>query len=163
MRITLLLVLFSITPVLAQEGECVFDQSTQTDDFIKDKGVFTDYVWDADKKEATIRLDDGNILKAYRGGCMHFGMSGELEIKNTDVELFELSYWFDKAVWIARNLFDETDAEYLETQIARENYLAHTDIDSIYIIIPHETYDEFTVSVHIKDGSVFLYVGYYFS
>lgn len=148
--------------MLAQEEGCVFDQSKQTDDFIKDKGVFSEYVWDKDKKKATIRLNNGNILKAFRCGCMHFGMYGEPELKN-DVDLFDLNYRFDKAVWIARNLFDETDAEYLEHQITRENYFAQSDADSIYIFIPHETNDEYMVSVRIENGSVFLYVGYYFS
>ena len=164
MKILLLFIFLNVGCLIAQQDEeCVFDQSTQTDEFIKQKGVFKVYEWDNERKEATIQLENGNILRASRGGCVHFGMSGELEILNNMVEINETSYWLESALWIAKNVFDDADIKFLEHQISNENYSLESDSESIYIFIPHDYYDEFSIAVRKENGKTFLYVGYYFS
>ena len=164
MKILITIIILTAIPLFAQQDEeCIFDQSTQTDEFIKTKGVFSNYVWDNDKKEATIVLDNGDVLKARRGGCVHFGMSGELESSDTSVELTDINYWFEKAMWIAQNILDQSDAEHLKNQISKKQYTLLSENDSIYVVIPHDSYDEFSISVRKEKGKVFVYVGYYFS
>lgn len=162
MRIAFILTLISVSFAFAQEEECIFDLSTQTDDFLKEKGVFKDYTWDDDKKEATIILDSGDILKAHRGGCVHFGMSGELILKDSVTSIENMDYWLDKATWIAKSLFNEADSEHLKNQLSTKGYQAETDSDSIYIFIPHESYIEYSISVRKENGATYVYVGYYF-
>lgn len=162
MRIAFLLVLLSVSFTFAQAEECIFDLSTQTDDFLKEKGVFKDYTWDDDKKVATIILESGDILKAQRGGCVHFAMSGELILNGSVSSIENMDYWLEKATWIAKNLFSKADSEHLENQLATKEYQAHTDSDSMYIFIPHESYIEYSIAVRKENGATYVYVGYYF-
>ena len=164
-EIFLILLLFVTNSILSQEIEkCVFDRTTQTDNFIKKKGKFKDYDWDNENKTATIKLESGEILKLFRGGCVHFGMSGELFTDFNSSKINDLSFWLDKALWIAKNVFDNKDYEHLKKQLTKKDYYFDGDEKSFYIFIPHEIYDEFSISVRTEDdGKVVLYVGYYFS
>lgn len=160
-----LVLLFLITnSILSQEiEECVFDRTTQTDDFIKTKGIFTDYEWDIENKTATIKLDNGDILNAFRGGCVHFGMSGELFTNKDSSTIDNLDFWLAKAKWIAKNLFENKDYEYLKDQLANNDYYFERGENSFYIFIPHDFYDEFSIAVRMENGKAVLYVGYYFT
>ena len=164
MKILILFIFLNISTVFSQQDEeCVFDRNTQTDEFIRKKGEFTEYEWDNETKTATVILESGNILRAYRGGCAHFGMSVELEILNSTVDLNETKYWLKKALWVSDKVFDDSDNQFLKNQLTSENYTLESDSDSFYIFIPHEYYDEFSIAVRKENGKIFLYVGYYFS
>ena len=141
----------------------MFNRTTQTDEFIRKKGKFTDYEWDNEHKTATIKLENGEILKAFRGGCVHFGMSGELFTNFDSTKIKDLDFWLDRALWISKNIFDFKDYEYLKEQLAKKDYHLESNGNSFYIFIPHKIYDEFSISVRIEEGKAVLYVGYYFS
>jgi hypothetical protein len=90
MKKIIILLLFIPAFLFSQEDEeCTFDQNTQTDKFIKSIPEFSNYKWDNEKKEAIINLKNGSILIARRGGCVHFGVSGEL-IEKSNQELFTI-------------------------------------------------------------------------
>jgi len=144
------------------EEECIFDQTIQTDEFVKNIHEFSNYSWNDNRKEATIKLEDGNILVAHRGGCVHFGISGELFLKGVENSSQNLDFWFQKAKWIGKRLFNESDYKLLEESIDNKTYTDLSDERGIYIVIPHETYNEFSISVKIEEESKVLYVGYYF-
>jgi len=143
--------------------ECVFDKTTQTDEFIRNKTKFTEYEWDNENKTATIKLENGETLKIFRGGCIHFGMSGELFTNFNSSKINDLDFWLDKSLWVSKNIFDNKDYEYLKEQLAKKDYHLERNENSVYIFIPHEIYDEFSISVRMEGGKAVLYVGYYFS
>ena len=144
------------------EEECVFDLETQTDEFVKDIPEFSNYVWNNDRKEATIKLKDGNILIAHRGGCVHFGISGELHLKGNEISINDFDYWFEKVKWIGKRLFNDSDYEILVKSLENKTYTDMSDNRGIYIVIPHKTYNEFLISIKTEEKSKVLYVGYYF-
>ena len=49
--------------------DCIFDQSTQTDEFLKDIKELEGYRWNQENKTAEIVLNDHWSLSIYRGGC----------------------------------------------------------------------------------------------
>ena len=164
MKILLLFIVLNVSPIISQEiEECVFDQTTQTDEFIKKKGEFKKYEWNKETKTATVKLESGNVLRIFRGGCVHFGMSGELEILDNVVDLSDTKYWLEKALWISEKVFEDSDNQFLNNQLTSEHYSLQSDSNSFYIFIPHKYYDEFSIAVRKENGKVFLYVGYYFS
>jgi hypothetical protein len=163
-KIHLILFMLITNSIICQEiEECVFDRTTQTDEFIIKKGKFTEYKWDNENKTATIKLENGETLKAFRGGCVHFGMSGEIFTEFDSSKINDLDFWLNKALWISKNLFDNKDYEYLKDKLTKKDYHQERDENSIYIFIPHEIYDEFSISVRMEDEKAVLYVGYYFS
>lgn len=145
------------------DEECTFDLKTQTDEFVKTVPEFSDYSWDDIRKEATIKLENGNILVAHRGGCVHFGISGELYLKGDDgISLQDLDYLFREAKWIGKRLFSDSDYKLLRESINNKTYADLSDESGTYILIPHKTYNEFSILVRTEGKSKVLYVGYYF-
>lgn len=142
------------------EDDCPFDLSNQTDDFIKDVPEFSDYVWNSSTKEATIKLPNGDVLIAQRGGCSHFGLSGTL-ISTDSTPLSNEDYWRKKVLWIAKRIFDETDYSFLVYSLESKSYEKGDEPYSYYF--PHEYYSSFSITMTTKDGKVELYVGYYFA
>jgi hypothetical protein len=69
------------------EDDCVFDLNTQTDDFLKETPKFSNYVWNNERKKATIKLDNGNTLIVTRGGCVHFSFYGNLLLNKSELDL----------------------------------------------------------------------------
>lgn len=163
MKYTIIFFFLMSTLIFSQEEEeCIFDQDTQTDEFVKKVSEFSNYSWDDNLKEATIQLKNGNVLVAHRGGCVHFGISGELYLKDCGINLQDLNYWFREAKWIGKRLFSDSDFKLLKESIDNKTYTDLSDEGAAYIIIPHNTYNEFSISVKKDDASKVLYVGYYF-
>lgn len=160
--ITILLVILA-APIFSQEDEeCTFDQKTQTDEFVRGVPEFSDYTWDSQIKVATIKLENGSILKAHRGGCVHFGISGELYLKDSEKGIRNLEYWFERSLWIAQRLFSEHDYNVLHNSILNKTYSNQSGDGFTYLLIPHDSYNEFSISVK-KEGDIgIVYVGYYF-
>jgi hypothetical protein len=108
------LIFFLIAINVYGQDDCIFDQATQTDEFIKDIEEFKNYSWDDKTKEATIILENGDTLIAQRGGCNHFGISGLLIEKRGVEEPLDQNYIFEKGLWIAQRLFHLTDFQELK-------------------------------------------------
>ena len=60
-----------------QNQDCIFDQSIQTDVFLKGIKELEGYTWYDDSKSAEIVLNDHWSLTITRGGCDHFLLSAE--------------------------------------------------------------------------------------
>lgn len=160
----ILIILFFISNFsFSQENEeCTFDQSTQTDEFVKNIPEFSNYKWNNIKKEATIKLKNGDELIARRGGCVHFGISGELFEKKQDGVIYDEQHWFEKIKWIAEKLFSKSDYNLLIESFKNKTFNDLSDNNTTYIVIPHKTYDEFMISVREENDNVIIYIGYYF-
>jgi len=159
-----LLLIFLTTPLLIygqDEEECIFDQATQTDEFVKSVSEFSNYTWNNESKEATVILPSNETLIAQRGGCYHFGISGTL-VTNDRTDFDNLDYWFEKSLWIAERLFSENDFRTLKKSIEQKTYTM-PEGNSTYILFPHEYYSEFSMTLKKNGNKVELYIGYYFA
>jgi len=148
--------------MFSQEEECLFDQNTQTDEFVKSVSEFKEYTWDDGLKEATIQLKNGHTLVAHRGGCLHFGISGTLYMKGSNPNSQDLEYWLDEAKWIAKKLFSDSDYKVLKESIDNHTFKNVSDQSGTYILIPHKTYDEFLITIRTVKETKVLYIGYFF-
>ncbi len=161
MRVILTLLILAPLLALAQEDECIFDQTTQTDDFVKSVAEFSNYSWNSETKEATIILPNAEVLVAHRGGCNHFGISGTL-ITNDSTNFSDLDHWFERCLWIAERLFSENDFQSLKKSIEGQSY-SMLEGNTLYISFPHDYYAEFYMTLKKRGDKVELYIGYYFS
>lgn len=97
---------------IIKDEDCIFDQTTQTDEFLKGIKELENYVWNQETKTATIKLSDVEILEIYRGGCAHFGLSATFTFNDKKI-LYPIDKEFiiEKSLWISRILkefaFDE--------------------------------------------------------
>ena len=165
MKSLYIIVFIPLFSLAQSDEECIYDQSTQTDEFIRDVPEFSNYIWNDKSKTATIYLPAGEILKAHRGGCVHFGITGTLSVPNSTKSPSDLDYWFKRCKWIAKRLFNAKD---FETLVDSFNMRSYTDTDwvvnkeSKYILIPHPTYNEFWVFIRYENDTTNLSVGYWY-
>lgn len=96
--------------------DCIFDQLTQTDEFLKDIKELQNYKWNYDSRTATIILDNSDTLLITRGGCYHFGVTAEFRISNKETDFTDWNNVYNKVLWIAKLL----DKEFAYTQIKNE-------------------------------------------
>ncbi|WP_340153380.1 hypothetical protein [uncultured Marivirga sp.] len=163
MKILLLFFLTLPLQALGQEEDCIFDQETQTDEFIRDIQEFQNYEWNDSTKEATIILESGDTLIAYRGGCYHFGISGTL--KTADQELRETSkdYILEKGLWMAKNLFTTFNFNELQNKVTTEDYeIIRSDEEIFHIEFNHDYYSEYYLRAEQLDGQLKVEIGYYY-
>lgn len=97
--------------------DCIFDQATQTDEFLKDIEELDGYVWNQETKTAEIVLNNHWNLILKRGGCDHF------EISATFIHDGELSFEKDRSIinkniiWIVGLLQDFNDSRTIKDAI----------------------------------------------
>ena len=77
----------------ANEPGCVFDQETQTDEFLIGVKEFSNYSWDDEAKIASIELENDERIDITRGGCDHFTYSVELISKTDTTPHDNADYW----------------------------------------------------------------------
>ncbi|NMM47683.1 hypothetical protein [Marinigracilibium pacificum] len=108
-----------------EESDCIFDQSNQTDEFLKDIDALADYSWNSKTKTATIIMDLNDTLLIKRGGCDHFGVSAEFRIQNKQIDYNDWNNVFIKVLWIAEVL----NTQFLYENIKNDIVLSKIDID----------------------------------
>jgi hypothetical protein len=141
-----------------EDEDCIFDQTTQTDDFLKGIKEFEGYTWNKETKTASIRLSENEALEIYRGGCAHFGLSISFKLIGENVSYpKDKQVVFGKLLWAAK-LIKEFDYELIEKDILNENFeiynghnntslelLSETN-NSLYIwISDHSEYSEIAI------------------
>jgi hypothetical protein len=146
------------------QDDCIFDLKTQTDEFIKSIAEFSNYVWNDSTKTGTITLDNGERLIATRGGCDHFGISGQWIQENNKHSIEELDYWFDKGKWMSKRLMSEVDYSALKEMILNENFELNVDNNKLFVLFTAHTYSEWYLVVEFdEEKSAIIETGYYFN
>lgn len=113
------------------EVDCIFDQATQTDDFLKGIKELENYKWDTATKTAYFPSKGDWELSISRGGCDHFELSATFKrMGKFDFEK-EKSCVFSKIIWITL-LLEEFEGDIIKEDIEgnrlsitkeNENYL----------------------------------------
>ncbi len=128
--------------------DCIFDQNTQTDEFLKGIKELQDYKWDSVSKTATVTLDNGDTLLIKRGGCNSFGVSAEFKIIKDTTDYSNWNNVFKKILWISK---------VLDTEFAFEKIKDEIDSNKISI----ESYKEYDVvyfsSEYLQDNHYEIY------
>lgn len=109
------------------EDECIFDQATQTDDFLVGIKEFENYSWDSISKTATIILDNSDTIFVSRGGCDSFGVSAELVLYNNTIDFSDWTNVNQKILWISDVLSSEFAYEEIKNQIDSSKQIIDND------------------------------------
>ncbi len=115
----------------AKSEDCIFDQATQTDEFLKGIQELKGYKWDFASRTATYILETGDSLLVTRGGCNHFIISGEFRLRNDKTDYSQWVNVYQKVLWIAKALDKEFYYEELKRDIdsGKVTLADHGDID----------------------------------
>lgn len=100
-----------------ESDDCIFDQITQTDEFLEDITELKGYQWNKESKIATFRLDNGDTLLITRGGCYHFGVSAEFRLRNATIDFSDWTNVYDKVLWIAKILDTEFEHDMIKNEL----------------------------------------------
>jgi len=106
----------------SNDNDCIFNQETQTDDFLKGIKIFKNYKWDNKAKTAKIKLENGDSIIIFRGGCVHFGVSAKMKIKKSTIDFSDWENVNTKVLWIAKILQNEFNYKMLKAELDSSNY-----------------------------------------
>jgi hypothetical protein len=121
------------------QEDCIFDQATQTDEFLKGIPELENYSWNQETKTATIVFPNQDTLLVQRGGCDHFGVSAEFILRNDPADFRNWDNVFDKVLWIAEILDNEFNFERLRDDL-KSNKLEIVRINSADEVIFSDEY-----------------------
>jgi len=129
--------------LIQDTSDCIFDQLTQTDEFLKGINELNGYKWDYKTRTATIILQNQDTLFITRGGCYDFGVSAEFRLRFDTTDYSEWKNVFKKVLWIAKVL----DNEFSYQEIKNE-------IDSSKIVIENSDFGDIIgfSSEHLQDS-----------
>lgn len=133
-------------------ADCIFDKSTQTDEFVRGVPEFAGYSWDDASKTATILLPAGDTLYATRGGCDHFAFSGKW-VKMEEHAIDDVAYWLEQGKWISKNLFPRDDYSTYLKMVQSEAYEAIVKDNSLYVLFSDSSYNEWSLTVEKGIGA----------
>ncbi|MFD0837134.1 hypothetical protein ACFQ0I_15250 [Mariniflexile aquimaris] len=144
--------------------DCVFDQETQTDQFLKGIKELENYVWDSDTKTAEIVLNDHWGLTIKRGGCNHFEMSASfIYDRILDLEKEEdKQIIFNQILWIS-SLLEDFDGNALKDVINKGKVsITKEDNFNFYVnFMDERLYELYFMNFNNEKVTTFA-IGYYY-
>jgi hypothetical protein len=142
--------------------DCIFDQKTQTDEFIKGINEFNNYTWDSVTNTATILMPNGDTILAFRGGCNHFGISGTILSENDSNSIENQEYWLKQSLWLSEKIMPESDFLQLTKMVEEKTYNYQLNTNLLTIGFNGHNYTEWYLRVEKKNKNAEMEIGYYF-
>ena len=109
------------------DADCIFDQTTQTDDFLKGISELENYKWNAEEKEATVILETNDTLLISRGGRSHFGVSAEFRLRNDSTDYSDWEAVYERVLWISEVLSSEFAHEEIKNALKASEIEVNND------------------------------------
>lgn len=109
--------------------ECIFDQKTQNDDFLKGKKELKGYTWDDKTKTATLKLSDTETIEIYRGGCDYFIHGAKFIVPKSISLDNDKDAIMKKKLWISELIFDKEGFELIKNNIENKKYTSESYIE----------------------------------
>lgn len=127
--------------------DCVFDLTTQNDDFLKGIDALKEYSWDQETKTASLRLSKTEVLEIYRGGCDHFSLKATFTVPKKITLEKNQKYIFDKILWISQLVYHNSEYELIESTLTEEKYaIDKTNPERIHInLMDQKIYNSFVI------------------
>ena len=142
------------------QTDCVYDDSSLTDDFFKVSKQVDFYKWDAVKKEGVAILDDGAILNVKKWACNHIGVSANMMIMK---EQFSTDSWKDCITQLSSIVCSNKERSIIDkklTNLSSFESLREKDCRK-EIDLSNEVYPEFYVSIYELEDTVVFSIFYY--
>ncbi|MFD0963964.1 hypothetical protein [Pseudofulvibacter geojedonensis] len=140
---------------------CIFDQSTQTDDFLKGIEELKGYVWDNNSKTAIKELSEDKVISIYREGCDELFLETTIILNNKNEFSNEL---INQNIIKIAKLFPNEYEEALVKDCLNTNCLSITkESPSNYYgnFMRYELYELLTVYVRIENNKIHITLGTY--
>lgn len=160
-----ILILFFFTSACAQQKECVFDEKSITEDFLKNNPEIKSYVWHNNDKIANVLMKSGEYVYIKRWACMSYGMEAKKVFIIPNTIDSEVGFWNEKILQFGKEFLDKSDYLSFESAIKSSDWskgLEFLNIGSKFEIdIRHKTYPEFYLTVErFRDNVVINYLYY---
>ena len=142
---------------LSSNQDCIFDQTTQTDEFLKNIEELKDYVWFDDEKKAEIILNAHWALTIKRGGCDHFELSAEFFYERPLDFKTNKKLVFDNIIWIT-NLLNEFDGDIIKECLEKEKYsITEENENNLFInFLDERIYESYFMSYESDTTTTFM-------
>jgi hypothetical protein len=142
------------------EEDCIFDQTTQSDEFLKGIKELENYRWDSKTKTAEIVLNDHWGLSLHRGGCNHFSVIADfIYDKSIDFEENQ-DMIFDNIIWIS-NLLDDFDGEIIKEAIDNAKVKIEIEDNKRHIYFMDERiYESYYMSFYSIEDASYIHLAY---
>lgn len=141
------------------EDDCIFDQATQTDEFLHGISELENYSWDAEQKVATIPLNTSDTLLIRRGGCYHFGVSAEFILYRRSIDYSKWENVFERVLWISKLLESEFAYEDIKEEI--ENSKIRIEEDNVSFQSEYLGDNNYSLYRKIEEGKTVIELSYY--
>ncbi len=142
-----------------ENSDCIFDQTTQTDDFLKGIIELDNYIWDSISKTATIILENKDTLLITRGGCDHFGVSAEFRLRNDKTDYNDWNNVNKRVLWISRIL--ESELSYYEIKNEIDSVTIITQDDYAFFSNEYLQDNNYVISRRIDEDLTVISLSYY--
>jgi hypothetical protein len=147
-----------------ETGNCLFDQSTQTDKFLKGIKEFENYIWNQETKTANIVLSENETLEIFRGGCNHFELGVKFIYKNEEFNIEKNKNFIkNKILWISK-LIEEFDYKEINEVIKNNKISIIKENETSYYLnfMSVELYELYSSNIKVNsDGWEFSFGFYY--
>lgn len=143
------------------EQDCIFDQATQTDEFLKDIKELENYVWDNESKTAEIVLNDHWGLSLKRGGCDHFTVQADF-IYDRAIDFEERKdFVFQQVVWVS-DLIKDFDGKTIRECIEKGKISIEVEDNKRHIhFMDERIYESYYMSFSVLNNISYIHLSYY--
>jgi len=152
-----------IETIATVEDDCVFDLTTQNDDFMKEIPDYSNYTWDDESKTATVVFDNNDTIRITMGGCTHYNYYIEFITKTTDsLSIKNPGYGLKIALELAQKVFPKADHQLIDSLVTNKLYDAQLLDVQNYYSLHQDLYCDMTILMEeTKSGLFRLEIGYY--
>lgn len=152
-----------LTPTAAEVAaeECIFDQGTQTDAFLKGIEEFEAYTWNQEDKTAYIPLENGDQLEVVRGGCNHFTVLVRLLSSSDKTPIEKTDYWLGRIFELAEPLNDEVNIRFYKQLLDGHNYQLEASKHVIHYQFRQEQYCDMFITFRREGEETIIVLEHY--
>ncbi|WP_299765007.1 hypothetical protein [uncultured Dokdonia sp.] len=143
------------------EQDCIFDQATQTDEFLKGIKELENYVWDDESKTAEIILNDHWGLGLTRGGCDHFTVQADFVYDRVIDFEEKKDFIFQQVIWIS-DLIKDFDGEIIRECIENGRISIEVEDNKRHIhFMDQRLYESYYMSFSVLENISYIHLSYY--
>ena len=136
-RFLITLLISTCSTVLADDEDCLFDQYEQHAAYLELQKAHPGSRYMEDSPRLVIPRN-GNILTLRRGGCVHFGISIELQTPRTDAYISEAAFFAKILEFVSEFGGQMVQADKLAENIKQQKWHNASDEDVMYYFIGYE-------------------------
>ncbi len=158
--LTLTLILTTSNLIRSQESDCIFDQLTQTNEFLKGTEFWNIHEWDNETKTALVHISEYETLEIKKGGCVHFSYYVTLSLFDDSTRLDNHEYWID-AIQTWTHKLPDFDNEHLDSLIKKRTNPEQNSDKQLVWFFDQDMYCSSELWIEREGTKTTIRIGYY--